>query len=125
MPAVRGRNILVIDDDRSIREYLRYLLEDSGYGVQEAANGVEGIERFSTGEFDAVVTDISMPEKDGIDTIIEMRASDPAVKIIAMSGVAKSDTLLEIAKMYRADLAIKKPFKSEDILSALRMVLGE
>jgi DNA-binding response OmpR family regulator len=65
-----------------------------------------------------------MPEKDGIDTIIEMRASDPAVRIIAMSGVAKSDTLLEIARMYKADRVIKKPFQSEEIIAAVRAVLG-
>jgi DNA-binding response OmpR family regulator len=119
-----GKRILVIDDDRSIREYLRFLLEEVGYGVVEAENGVVGLERFSTGEFDAVITDIAMPEKDGIDTIIEMRASDPAVRIIAMSGVAKSDTLLEIARMYKADRVIKKPFQSEEIIAVVRAVLG-
>lgn len=119
-----GKKILVIDDDRAIREYLRFLLEEVGYGVVEAENGVVGLERFSTGEFDVVITDIAMPEKDGIDTIIEMRASDPAVRIIAMSGVAKSDTLLEIARMYKADRVIKKPFQSEEIIAAVRAVLG-
>ncbi len=122
--AVR-KKALVVDDDRSIREYLHYLLDENGFEVEEAENGVVALQRFSSAHFDVVITDISMPEKDGIDTIIEMRDRDADTRIIAMSGVARSETLLEIAKMYKADRVIKKPFQSDDLLSALREVLGE
>lgn len=117
------KRVLVVDDDRSIREYLKFLLEDAGYEVKEASNGNEALDCFRDSAFDAVVTDISMPEKDGIDTMIEMRKLDADIRIIAMSGVSKSDTLLDIAKMYKADLALKKPFQSDDLLNALRTLL--
>jgi len=119
------RRVLVVDDDRSIREYLRFVLEPAGYEVEEAENGAVAVEKFRRAGFDLVITDISMPEKDGIDAIIEMRGADAHAKFIAMSGVAKSDTLLEIARIYSADRVIKKPFLSEDILSAVARVLGD
>ncbi|MBD3243016.1 MAG: response regulator [Chitinivibrionales bacterium] len=122
--AVR-KKVLVVDDDRSIREYLHYLLDEQGYDVDEAENGVVALQRFSNSHYDVVITDISMPEKDGIDTIIEMRDKEADARIIAMSGVARSETLLEIAKMYKADMAIKKPFQSDELLAALREVLGD
>lgn len=122
--AVR-KKVLVVDDDRSIREYLRYLLSEHGFEVEEAENGVVALQRFSSSHFDVVITDISMPEKDGIDTIIEMRDKVPDARIIAMSGVARSETLLEIAKMYKADRVIQKPFQTDELLTALRDVLGE
>jgi len=117
------KKVLVVDDNRAIREYLRFLLENENYEVEEAENGKVALAQQKEWNADLVITDISMPEKDGIDTIIEMRDTYPSLRIIAMSGVAKSDRLLEIAKMYRADLVIKKPFTSEDILDALRQVL--
>ena len=119
------RRVLVVDDDRAIREYLRFVLEPAGYEVEEAENGAVAVEKFGRAGYDVVITDISMPEKDGIDAIIEMRGSDTHAKFIAMSGVAKSDTLLEIARMYNADRVIKKPFQSEDILTAVSRVLGD
>jgi two-component system chemotaxis response regulator CheY len=124
MGAVGGKRILVIDDDRSIREYLRFLLEQAGYEVVEAEDGDVGVEKFKHGTYDLVVTDISMPQKDGIDAIIDMRAIDPKVRIVAMSGVAKSDRLLEIARMYKADRVIKKPFQSPDILKTISELLA-
>ncbi len=119
-----AKRVLVVDDNRAIREYLHFLLQDEGYEVDEAENGAAALERLAETPADLVITDISMPHKDGIDAIIEMRDTHPSVKIIAMSGVAKSGTLLEIAKLYRADIALKKPFTSEDILGAVESVLG-
>lgn len=121
--AESGKRVLVIDDDRSIREYLRFLLNQAGYEVEEAEDGDVGVEKFKHGTYDVVVTDISMPQKDGIDAIIEMRAFNPRARIIAMSGVAKSDRLLEIARMYNADRVIKKPFQSQDMLETVKSVL--
>lgn len=117
-------HILVVDDDKAIREYLRFLLEQAGYAVEEAEDGEVAVEKFSNGAYDVVVTDISMPLKDGIDAIIEMRAFNPKARFIAMSGVARSDRLLEIAKMYNADRAIKKPFQSGEILTAVSELLA-
>ena len=116
--------ILVVDDDKSIREYLRFLLEQAGYQVEEAEDGEVAVEKFMNATFDLVVTDISMPLKDGIDAIIEMRAANAHARFIAMSGVARSDRLLEIAKMYNADRAIKKPFQGQELLAAVKELLG-
>jgi CheY-like chemotaxis protein len=125
MSQTAQRRVLVVDDDRSIREYLRFVLEPAGYEVEEAENGAVAVEKFRRSAFDLVITDISMPEKDGIDAIIEMRGADTHAKFIAMSGVAKSDTLLEIARIYKADRVIKKPFQSEDILTAVSRVFEQ
>jgi len=119
-----SRRVLIVDDDRSIREYLRFLLEEAGFAVDEAEDGEVAVEKFGREAYDVVVTDISMPQKDGIDAIIEMREARPEAKIIAMSGVARSERLLEIAQMYKADRVIKKPFQSDDILTAIRDVLS-
>ena len=78
--------ILIIDDERQIRELLRDILEDAGYDVAEAADGQEAI-KIQRGEpADLIITDLIMPEKEGIETIRELKQSYPDVRIIAMSG---------------------------------------
>ena len=79
-------NILVIEDDVQVRTMLRIMLEEAGYEVQEASDGKEGLSLFRQKHFDLIITDIIMPEKDGMETIIEMRHDYPDVKIIAISG---------------------------------------
>jgi CheY-like chemotaxis protein len=111
-----AKKILVIDDDEPIREYLRFVLQKAGHQVTLAENGNRGLTLFDRNGFDTVITDISMPEKDGIDTIIAMRQKCPTLRIVAMSGVASKDTLLQIADIYGADAVLAKPFEGEQIL---------
>ena len=91
--------------------------------VMDCEDGDKGIEMFLDDDFDIVLTDIAMPKKDGVEVLIEMKKVSPSTRIIAMSGVAECDKLLEVANIYKADASIKKPFEKEDVLSAIKKVL--
>ena len=78
--------ILIIDDEQQIRSMLRLMLEREGYEVVEAPDGIEGIRVYRRKPADLIITDLIMPNKDGIGMIIELRKEFPDVKIIAMSG---------------------------------------
>lgn len=116
--------LLVVDDDEAIRTFLGHLLESEGYEVELAENGSVALEKIAAQPFDLVITDIAMPEKDGIETIISVRDSNPSTKIIAISGVEKNERLLEIAQMYKADASLKKPFDNDVLLETIKKVLG-
>jgi YesN/AraC family two-component response regulator len=79
--------ILLIDDDDSVRRVLRLMLGQFGHFVIEARNGTEGVELFMEANADLVITDIVMPEKEGLEVLKEIRKLSPAVKIIAIPGV--------------------------------------
>ena len=118
-------SILVIDDEEQMRTALCSLLEGSGYEVISAPNGKEGLRLYHERSIDLIITDLIMPEKEGIETIIEMRQDFPDVKIIAISGGGRSDPedLLSLAKILGAQRTIAKPFKKEDLLNAIRDLL--
>jgi DNA-binding response OmpR family regulator len=117
--------VLIIDDEPHILLMLKKMLERSGYEVDLAANGVEGIDMFRKSNADLVITDIIMPEKEGLETIREMRRIKPDLKIIAMSGGGKvsADNYLEIARIFGASKIIEKPFTQKEIISAVRELL--
>lgn len=118
--------ILVIDDEEQIREVLRTVLERVGYDVAEAENGAQGIDIYASKEFDLVVTDIIMPEKGGIDTIMDLRRDYPDCKIIAISGggMCGEVSYLDMAIGVGADRAIGKPFVLDEFLDAVRDLTG-
>ncbi len=120
-------HILVIDDEVQIREVLRTVLERIGYKVTEAADGVEGLQIYAKGGIDLVVTDIIMPEKGGIDTIMDIRRDYPEVKIIAISGggMCGDVSYLDMALGVGADRAIGKPFVLDDFLESVEELLAE
>ena len=91
-------SILVIDDEPQLQNLLTQILELEGYEVIVASNGKEGIEKFRQQPTDIIITDIVMPEKEGLETIMELRNDFPEVKIIAMSGGGRVD-LKEYLKM--------------------------
>jgi len=117
--------ILVIDDEALIRETIRIKLEQSGHEVIEAANGVEGLRALEDGRFDLVVTDIIMPEQEGIETIRKIRDRDQRVAIIAISGGGRGRNyqFLDIARKLGADAALPKPFTGSQLLEVVRTVL--
>ena len=82
-----SQNILVADDDAGVRHLIRYSLEQAGYSVSEVTNGAEAIRAVHTAPFDLVITDILMPETDGLETIMHLRKRMPGLKVIAISGV--------------------------------------
>lgn len=118
--------VLIIEDDNEVREFLESLLERAGYGTITAVNGKEGVEIFRSTPLDLVITDIIMPEKDGIEAIMDMKRANPALKVIAISGGgrAEPENYLHSARLLGADRTIKKPFTNEDILEAVRTLLG-
>ena len=117
--------ILVIDDDGDVRTVLREILEAVGHDVLEAANGDAGIRLCHEGPVDLVTTNIVMPEKDGLETIKELRHDFPDVRIVAISGYDKGDRLgyLSLAEEYGAQRTFTKPFRREDIVEAVHDLL--
>jgi len=119
------KSILVIDDDEPIRELLRAILEHEGYRVLEAQNGNEGLKRFTETPTDLVITDLIMPEKEGIETIRDLRRKFPGVKIIAVSGGGRigPDSYLKMAKGVGALRTLSKPFDRTVLLKAVEEVI--
>jgi DNA-binding response OmpR family regulator len=117
--------ILIIEDDDLLRHMLRQGLEEAGYEVVEARNGEEGLQRYHAAPADLIITDILMPEKEGLETIIELRREVPGVKIIAISGGGQIGnlTFLEVARHLGAQRVLQKPFKLPEMLAAVREVL--
>ena len=114
-------SILVIDDASEIREILREILEQAGHVVRIASNGNNAIKLFRKDVTDLVITDILMPEKEGLETIRELRKINPNLKIIAISGGGRinAKSYLAIAKSFGAEKTIPKPFGNRDILNAV------
>jgi DNA-binding response OmpR family regulator len=115
------KRILVIDDEEQICEMLHKKLESSGYEVEEAPNGKVGLKLFRENPFDLVITDIFMPEKEGLETIRELRKDFPELKIIAITGGYSSgpDELLNVARMLGANRTFPKPFKLKEIVETI------
>lgn len=119
------KSILVVDDDASIRELLRKLFEKSGYAVREAADGSAALRLMREEQADCVVTDIIMPEKEGIETILEIRRTYPETQIVAISGGGRIGPLnyLKMAKLMGARYVFSKPFSAADLLDAVSSLL--
>ncbi len=118
--------ILVIDDEAELRIMLRQMLEHAGHEVSEADNGAVGIEIYQRDTPDLIITDIIMPEKEGVETIIELRRADPALPIIAISGGGRLDAtdFLSMAKKLGARHTLTKPFRRDQLLKAVSECLA-
>ena len=119
--------ILVVDDEKLVRATLRQMLEKAGHQVFEAANGVEALYAFEKCEANLVITDIIMPEKEGIETIMELRQRKPGLKIIAMSGGGRTGNTnyLDLAKSFGADNILPKPFKTGEIQDLVNRTMAQ
>ena len=119
--------ILIIDDEPQIRSMLTLMLERDGYEVVEAPDGVEGIKAYRQHPADLIITDLIMPNKDGIGMIIDLKKEFPDVKIIAMSGggLNKPDGYLKGAKKLGAYCTLTKPIDREEMLNAVRDILKD
>jgi len=120
------RRILIIDDEADVREMLKVGFEEAGFEVMVAFDGVSGLECYKQQTADLVITDILMPERDGLDLIQTLRVHDPSVKIIAISGKGKSGTLdfLLEAELFGAVRTLAKPFSWEEIFLVAQDVLA-
>ena len=117
--------ILVIDDDAQIRELLRVILERAGYEAVTAPDGKVGTRMYREEPADLVITDLIMPQKEGIETIIELRRDFPGVKIIVISGGGTIDAeeYLRMAKTLGAQRIFSKPFGMAEMLEAVQELL--
>ena len=117
--------ILLIDDDAAILQLLAEMLTTAGYEVSVASNGNEGVTLYRQAPFDLVITDLLMPEKDGLEVIVELRKDFPDVKIITLSGGgAYGYSSLGVSKTLGAVRTLQKPFLEEQLLDLVREVLG-
>ncbi|MDP2173335.1 MAG: response regulator [Candidatus Cloacimonadaceae bacterium] len=117
--------ILVVEDDNSFRNVLVQMLEKAGYEVKQAEDGNRALAICETWEPDVVLTDIIMPDKEGLETIQELLNCKSDIKIIAMSGGGKfgPDSYLPLAKKLGAKAALHKPFMRDELLSTISRVL--
>ena len=122
------KRILVIDDDIQVRQMLRQTLERQGYEVVDAPDGKEGLRLYRQVPTDLIITDIIMPKKEGVETIIEFKRDFPDVKIIAISGGGRrvdAQNYLSYMKGLGVSHVFTKPFEREELLEAIQELLGE
>ena len=124
LPSGNGKLVLIVDDERVMRDITASTLRKSGYQILTASDGTEGFALFTQHKHDisVVVTDLSMPYMDGSKMIRALFQIDPKVKVIAASGMNEEFKLPEILK--RKIPFLKKPFAIEKLLETLHEVLG-
>ncbi len=123
---MRRASVLLIDDDVEMLRQLSAAFSAAGYEVDLAADGKIGMARFIASPADLVVTDIIMPEREGIETIVALKKANASVKIIAISGgyrVSPAD-FLELASHVGADAVLGKPFRLSDLVALADRTLG-
>jgi DNA-binding NtrC family response regulator len=118
--------ILLIDDDATIRRMLRVVLEREGHEVREASNGRDALRLERESPADLVITDIFMPEMDGVELILALRRHAPNLKVIAMSGGGdtKQTEVLDVAQPFGAFASIHKPFALDEMLTIVGRALS-
>jgi CheY-like chemotaxis protein len=121
------KRILVIEDDDSVRKLIRRILEGAGYTVLEAPDGVQGVQVYREQRPDLVLTDIFMPGKEGLETILELGLLDPEVRIIAVSGGGNMGILnpLPMAAKLGALRTLSKPFSGKELVDLVEEILPE
>lgn len=122
-----SRRVLVIDDDQAVRYTLETVLTAAGYEVMPAENGLCGMRLYRQAKPDLVITDIVMPDQEGLETIMEIRKVDPDAKIIAISGGGRygGGHFLELATALGASAALAKPFDLDLLLSTVEYWLAK
>ena len=119
--------ILVLDDEPSILLMIKKMLEKAGHEVDIALNGREGMLLFEKNKPDLLISDIIMPEKEGLETIFELRRLYPDLKIIAISGGGRigPDVYLPGAKLLGANMVFQKPLNQKEFVNAVNQLLKE
>jgi two-component system chemotaxis response regulator CheY len=124
MNQIDVHRILVVDDDKEVLNFVSSVLKNAGYEVIEARDGDEALKFIRAGGIDLLITDLMMPETDGLELLTQLR-SRRTLKIIAMSGggVTRQNNL-KTARLLGAAYTLAKPFSGEDLLAAVREVAG-
>jgi len=113
--------ILLVDDDELSRGTIHQMLERAGYAVTSTESGTEALELFRTDRHNVVVTDLIMPDTDGLELIQELRKLDPQVKILAISGGGRvnANEYLTVARKFGAAGILAKPFSNQELKEAI------
>lgn len=123
-PQGRPQRVLIVDDNPDIREFIEDLLDAAGYEAVTASNGDEALALLRERRADIVVTDLFMPERDGLETIDALRREFPDVGVVAISGDRQTPggitQYLAVAQVAGADRTLRKPFTAEALLEAVR-----
>ncbi len=120
------QSILVIDDEDGQRSYMEVVLRRAGYNVIAASDGSQASEILANNRIEAIVTDLVMPNQDGLATIGTARTSNPDVKILAVTGACRDDGMyLDAAVRVGADLTLPKPFTPAALVSCIQTLLQE
>ncbi|HPW66935.1 MAG TPA: response regulator [Salinivirgaceae bacterium] len=119
--------LLIIDDDVIIREIIKDSLVDYPIYVDDVANGIEGIKKIRENDYDVVLTDIIMPEKGGLELIVEIKSESRNIKIIATTGggAFTANEYLKTAKELGADAVIAKPFSEIKLVEIIKDLTGK
>jgi CheY-like chemotaxis protein len=117
-------SILVLDDDTAIRTLLRSILEADSHQIREAENGDIGLRLYRERPADLVITDILMPERDGMEVMLALTQEFLDARVIAITGATGDQNFLNVAKLFGARRVIRKPFTPEDVRRAVRFALN-
>lgn len=117
--------ILIVDDDATIRTFLCRILEEDGHEVREAANEQVGLRMYRQDPTDLVITDILMPERDGMEVTLALTREFMEANVITTSGATDARSLLDIAIRFDARHVIQKPFTAEEIRRLVRFTLEQ
>lgn len=119
-----AKNILICDDAAFMRMMIKDILTKNGYGIAgEAENGVKAVEKYNETKPDLVLMDITMPEKDGIQALKDIRAMDPSAAVIMCSAMGQQAMVIEAIQSGAKDFIVK-PFQAERVLEAVKKVVG-
>lgn len=120
------KKILIVEDEYHVRTPLKIFLQMKGYEIFEMENGIGVLDLHEKENFDLIICDLVMPEKEGIETIKELKDKHPSVKIITMSGsdIFSPENYLLIAKMLGVEIALAKPFGNENLYKAVEALIG-
>lgn len=120
-----NRTVLVIDDEPGVARMIKLMLDDVGYRVVLASGGRGAIENLIRESVDLVITDILMPEIEGIELIRHIKEAHPTVRVIAISGGGQSHNpdFLRFAQRLGADATLPKPFRREELLAVVAKIL--
>lgn len=115
--------VLIVDDAEFLRVRISKMLITDGYEVAEAENGARAVEKYQTIHPDIVLMDITMPEKDGLSALKEIRSLDPSAKVVMLTALGQESVVLEAIKSGAKDFIVK-PFERERVLSAIYKLLS-
>ena len=121
------KNILLVDDEEAIRKMMRRILQDDSYEFSEAENGAVAIKKLEAKKFDLIITDVIMPDCDGIELVMNVRKKTPETKVIVMSGGGRvrADHYLQLAEKLGAVSVFEKPFDASELRETVRKYLSE